>query len=646
MCRRKGKGLLSRIFQILKKLIDKQFIEVYFISNKCGHEYRIAVRNGGVGNNRYCTGNRPEQVIYIKGRQETLAIMEVVILSEMWPETVIETDVLIIGGGIAGCLAAIRARELGVDVTLVEKGNTRRSGSAATGIDHCWAYIPPIHGPEYTVEDMVEDHTRNAGGFIYQDLVHTIASNSYQRILDLERFGVPMRDENGAFRLVKKIHREPSFVHFAGRDMKVKLTNEARKRAVRILNRVMVTDLLVRDGEIIGCMGVNTRQPEVFLFKAKSIVITTGSVFRLYRNPTGMSFNTGFPPSETGDGHAMAFRSGVELVNMEFTTTQTGPKNFQRCGRGSYVPGVLRNALGRPLGDPQNDMTVGTGNAMAVGAIQKALESNLAFFQEVKEGRGPIYMDCTANTPAQIDYIRWALHNEGNTLFLRYLEQEGIDLGKHPIEFTVYEPKLSAGNSGIHVNTRCETNIPGLYAAGDAIGGVKRSVLPGALTLGWIAGEQAAERSRTRKHMVKDLAKEKEVLERKELIRELTGRKSGATWQEAQLALQNIMDHYSGLIRSETLLQAGLDHISRLRQRMLREIYVKNPHDLYRTLEIFNLADIGEGIMWAALTRKESRFVPGYHFRADYPQQDDVNWRKFLAVKRDGPKTIVTSIAL
>ncbi|MHB1407631.1 MAG: FAD-dependent oxidoreductase, partial [Desulfitobacteriaceae bacterium] len=229
----------------------------------------------------------------------------------MWPETVIETDVLIIGGGIAGCLAAIRARELGVDVTLVEKGNTRRSGSAATGIDHCWAYIPPIHGPEYTVEDMVEDHTRNAGGFIYQDLVHTIASNSYQRILDLERFGVPMRDENGAFRLVKKIHREPSFVHFAGRDMKVKLTNEARKRAVRILNRVMVTDLLVRDGEIIGCMGVNTRQPEVFLFKAKSIVITTGSVFRLYRNPTGMSFNTGFPPSETGDGHAMAFRSGV-----------------------------------------------------------------------------------------------------------------------------------------------------------------------------------------------------------------------------------------------------------------------------------------------------------------------------------------------
>ncbi len=570
----------------------------------------------------------------------------------MWPETVIETDVLIIGGGIAGCLAAIRARELGVDVTLVEKGNTRRSGSAATGIDHCWAYIPPIHGPEFTVEDMVEDHLKITGGFTFRDLVHTIVSNSYQRILDLERYGVPMRDENGAYRLVEKIHRKPSFVHFAGRDLKVKLTNEARRLAVRILNRVMVTDLIVKDGEIHGCVGVSTRQPEVFLFKAKSIVITTGNVFRLFRNPTGTPFNTGFPPSETGDGHALAFRSGVELVNMEFTTTQTGPRNFQRCGRGSYVPGVLRNALGRPLGDePKQDMTVNASKEGATGsnfkgAIPKAVESNLAFFREMKEGLEPIYMDCTADTPAEIEYIRWALHNEGNTIFLRYLDQEGIDLGKHPIEFTVYEPKLSAGNSGIRVNTRCETSIPGLYAAGDVLGGVKRSVMPGALTLGYIAGEQAAERSRTRKHMVKDLAKEKEVLARQELIGELTGRKSGATWQEAMLALQNIMDHSCGMIRSETLLQAGLGHISRLRQRMLAEIYVKNTHDLYRTLEIFNLADIGEAMMWSALTRKESRFVPGYHFRADYPEQDDVNWRKLLAVKRDGTKTIVNSIAL
>lgn len=577
-------------------------------------------------------------------------------LTGSWNEVTLETDVLIVGGGIAGCMAAIRARERGADVTLVEKGNTRRSGGAATGIDHCWAYIPHIHGPEYSVEDMVEDHAQQAGGFIFRDLVYTIASNSYQRILDLERFGVPMRDENGAFRLVKKIHRVPSFVHFAGRDLKVVLTNEVRKRGAKILNRVMITDLIVKDGEIAGCVGVSTRDQEIIVVKAKSIIIATGNVFRLYRNPTGLPFNTGFPPSETGDGHALALRAGAKLLNMEFVTMQTGPKNFQRCGRGSYVPGVIRNGLGLPLGESPGDMTGATmdgrdGAGMqtvpgswSVGAMKAAVESPLGFLRELREGRGPIYMDCTANTAQQIEYIHWALKNEGNTVFLRYLEQEGINLGKQLVEFTAYEPKLSAGNSGIYINIRCETSIPGLYAAGDVIGGVKRSVTPGALSLGWLAGEQAAERSRGREHLDLELAKEETVRERRELIYRFSDRRSGATWQEAQIALQNIMDYYGGLVRSETLLQAGIDHLTRLRLRMQKEAYAGNPHELYRIFEILNLTDIAEAIMSVALVRKESRSVPGHHFRADYPGQDDANWRKFLAVKRDGTRMMISPV--
>lgn len=578
-------------------------------------------------------------------------------MTEPWKDVILETDVLVIGGGIAGCMAAIRARELGADVTLLEKGNTRRSGSAATGIDHCWSYIPHIHGPECSVEDIVEDHARNADGFIFKDLVYTIASNSYQRILDLERFGVPMRDEKGDFRLVKKIHRVPSFIHFAGRDMKVKLTNEARKKGVNIINRVMVTDLVVKDGEVAGCVGLSTRIPEVFLIKAKSVVITTGNIFRLYRNPTGLPFNTGFPPAETGDGHAMALRAGAELINMEFITMQTGPKNFQRCGRGTYVPGIIRNGLGLPLDEKTRDLTRpdptgrdGTGaniipGAWSVGAMEAEVESPLGFIQALQTGRGPIYMDCTGNTKAQTEYIEWALRNEGNTVFLDYLAQEGLNLGKNPIEFAVYEPKLSESNSGLHINVRCETSLPGLYAAGDAIGGVKRAVCPGALTLGWLAGEQAAGRSRAVKYSALNLVKERVVRERREMINQLSSRRAGASWQEAQLALQNIMDYYCGLVRSETLLKAGLGHLSRLRARVLNEAYSANMHELYRNFEIFNLLDIAEVIITTALDRKESRVKPGYHFRADYPQQDDVNWRKFLSVKRDAGGISVAPVA-
>jgi succinate dehydrogenase/fumarate reductase flavoprotein subunit len=570
----------------------------------------------------------------------------------------LKTDVLVIGGGIAGCMAAIRASELGADVLIVEKANTRRSGCAATGIDHCWSYIPHIHGEACSVEDIVEDHAKNAGGFIFKELVHRIADNSYERILDLERFGVPMRDENGVFRLVKKIHRVPSFIHFAGRDLKAILTKTVRSRGIKILNRAMITDLIVKEGEIAGCVGISTRSQELFAIRAKSVVLTTGSVFRLYGNPTGMPFNLSHPPSETGDGRAMALRAGAALINMEFITMQTGPKFFERCGRGTYVPGVLRDGSGKRLGTPAEHPANGSDsgskridssvavNARAVGALHAAVESPEGFMKTIQEGRGPIYMDCTANSREQIQYIEWALRNEGNTVFLDHLSQEGFGLDKQMIEFSVYEPKLSNGNSGLYINSSCETSLPGLYAAGDAIGGVKRAVCPGALTLGWFAGEQAAGAARRAVCADFDFTGEKEVKHRKEMVSMISNGQGDATWQEAQLALQNIMDDYGGLVRSETMLKTGLSHLSWLKKEMLSDINAANPHERYRTLEVFNLITIGEAVMTAALTRTESRLKPGYHFRADYPSPDDTNWRKFLTVRRENGHLVTDTVPL
>ncbi|MCL5959257.1 MAG: FAD-dependent oxidoreductase [Chloroflexi bacterium] len=549
----------------------------------------------------------------------------------------LDADVLVIGGGLAGCMAAIRASELGVSVVLAEKGNTRRSGCAATGVDHCWTYIPEIHGPQLSLEDLVRDHTEFAGGFLDQELALLIASNSYQRVQDLERFGVPMRDENGSYRLVKKIHRVPTFLHFAGRDLKVKLTQEAGRRPLTIVNRMMVTELLTDDGAVCGAIGINTRSAEVTVFRARAVVLATGNVYRLYRNPTGMFFNTGYAGSETGDGHAMAYRAGAELINMEFTTYHTGPKNFQRCGRGSYTPGGrVLDGRGQPLG------AVGsTAPAGARFAIDRSVESPQGFLRILEQGRGPIYMDCTEASQNDLDYIKWALENEGNQPLLTHLSEEGLDLGRDRIEFGVYEAKVGGGHSGVAIDARCEsTGVKGLFAAGDCIGGVMRSVSPGAFTLGHHAGEMAARQAAETGEIGLSIEGEAKIDEKKRLYERILSRPAGPRWPEALLALQNTMQYYAGQIRSESMLDAGYKHLEKLRRRVHNELRAENAHELMRCLEVMNLLDNAEMVILAARERKESRFGLSHH-RADYPQTDNDNWFKFLAVKRQGEKTSI-----
>jgi succinate dehydrogenase/fumarate reductase flavoprotein subunit len=547
----------------------------------------------------------------------------------------ISTDLAIIGGGVAGCIAAIRASELIDRVLVVEKCDTRRSGCATTGVDHIWTYVPEIHGPGASVEDIVRDHTQWAQGFLDQEVAHYVASHSYERILDLERFGIDIRDASGKLRFVKKIHRIPNFLHFAGRDLKVKLTQEMKRRKVHILNRVMALQLLKDQGRVTGLIGISTRQPLLYKIRAAAVILSTGNIYRLYRNPTGVLFNIGFPPHETGDGHAMAFRAGARLQNMEFTSFQTGPKNFQRCGRGSYSPGgKIVNARGYSIREKPFPMINTTETHM-----DKSVEEEDAFLREIEEGRGPLYMDCSSCSEEDVAYIRWALRNEGNTAFLDYLDREGFDFRKQRLEFTVYEPKSGSGKSGLSIFKDTSTSLPGFFAAGDVIGVLPRGVMPGALTLGWKAAETAARFSKENGAELSARGEEEleELEEVKGRLSRLISKSSGALWPEAQLALQNIMTDYAGLKRSETMLTAGLSCLKSLRIRAREELRARNSHDLYRCLEVLNLIDISEMILASALEREETRFYPE-HYRIDFPRQDDTNWKVFLTIRKEGDR--------
>ena len=553
----------------------------------------------------------------------------------------LEADVLVIGGGLAGCFAAIRASEMGASVIVAEKADTRRSGCASTGVDHCWTYVPEIHGPDFSVEDLVKDHTEYAEGFVDQEIATYIASHSFERLLDLERYGIPIRNDEGELSLIKKVHSVPTFLHFAGRDLKPKLTRQARRAGAKIVNRVMVTDLLTKGGRVVGALGLGTRTGDVTIFRAKAVVLSTGNIYRLYQAKSGVPFNIAFPPHETGDGHGMALRAGAELLNMEFTTVQTGPRNFQRCGRGTFVPGKTVDAKGRPIDE---DAALSSEEVAADGTrktMDRSVEFEHTYDRVLREGRGPIYIDSRGLSEKELAVIRWALPNEGNTSLMNYMDERGIDIRKDRLEFEVYEPKGGSGKAGIAINHRCETSLPGLYAAGDVIGGVTRAVAPGAFTLGWQAGERAAAFAGGQDAEALDTTGEDLVQKRHDLWEQILSRSGPrtATWQQAQAAMQSTMTYYASRWRSDTMLEAGLDRLRTLRDDATAELAATNPHELYRTVEILSLMDSAEMIMVSARARTESRFGPE-HTRADFPDTDE-SWycNTGLRKERDGFRT-------
>jgi succinate dehydrogenase/fumarate reductase flavoprotein subunit len=397
----------------------------------------------------------------------------------------------------------------------------------------------------------------------------------------------------------------------------------------------MVTDLLTSDGRVAGALGLETRTSDVVVFRAGAVVLSTGNIYRLYQSKSGVPFNIAFPPHETGDGHGMAMRAGAELLNMEFTTFQTGPRNFQRCGRGTFVPGKTVDASGRPI----DEDAAAESEARAEDGLRRTMDRSVEFEHTydrvIREGRGPIYIDSRGLSDEELAVIRWALPNEGNASLMAYMDERGIDIRKDRIEFEVYEPKGGSGKAGIAINARCETSLPGLYAAGDVIGGVTRAVAPGAFTLGWQAGERAARFARGASGDELDTSSAETIRGRRELWSKILARRGPrtATWRDAQAAMQSTMDYYASRNRSETMLEAGLSRLRRLREDAAAELAAENPHELYRAVEILSLRDSAEMIMVSARARTESRFGPE-HRRADFPDSD-ARWYCNTALKRE-----------
>jgi succinate dehydrogenase/fumarate reductase flavoprotein subunit len=550
-------------------------------------------------------------------------------------------DILVVGGGLAGCMAAIRAGELSDHVILVDKSNPERSGCAATGIDHIWAYFPEVQKEEgVSLDDLVKDHAENfAKGLINRDIIQYIAETSLARILDLERFGCKMRYEDsslpGKFRLQYQFHACRNTLHFDGRDVKRVLTNAVKQRGVDVVDRVMVNDLLLNDGQIAGAVGYGTRDGCLHRFRSKAVIMATGRPQRLYRTRTGLVFNTRMPPALTGDGKAAMFRAGAEIINMELSAPPGMAfmcPTFVRGGGlpgGSYQPpGIGVNALGEVI-KPRNHELEASWQGLTTPT-----GTGKTWLSELKAGRGPVFADMSWGSDEDQEYMKWAISNEGGgSGFLHVMEQYGLDWRRHKIELFPNEPEHSSGSAcGPIVDKSCQTTIPGLFAVGDEAGGIPGSVAPGAFTMGYLAAESATEFSRK----IKKIPQGRGEAGVSEFCQEIIARKEGDPWEDAQATLQSIMSYYNLEVKSETMANRGLESLSYLKDTM--RLVATNPHEMTHCMEVRNLIECAEMILRATIERKESRFPQ--LVRLDYPEKDDANFFCFIGQRQAGGRII------
>ncbi|MFH1650983.1 MAG: FAD-binding protein [Chloroflexota bacterium] len=518
-------------------------------------------------------------------------------------EEIVKCDVLCVGGGIAGLMAAIRAREMGADVVVAEKANTLRSGSAGAGNDHFQCYIPEVHGDfDFFWKELFFGQLAGRLRLMDREYVRFWYENTYDIVKMWDKWGIPMKYE-GRWEFAG--HGFPgkqlNHLKYSGVDQKPVLTRQTLKSGAKIRNRVMVFDVLKnKDGSVAGAVGADVRDDKIVIFEAPSVILGTGGCLIMYPPVTaGAHYNRTGPITLSGDGRAMAYRAGAELKDLEISKRHAGPKYFVRSGQATWV-GVLRDRNGKPVGPfvtkpdrMYGDMTT---------EVSKAI-----YDQYAKSGKGPIYMDMNGISQADLDYMVYWLLNEGNGGLLAHIAEEGIDLSKAAVEFQTFDFNVSGG---VRANYRGETAVPGLYAAGDEVSGT----ISHAAVFGRSSGENAARHAKEVKGAGLDQARS-EIEEKKALLAEISARENGPTWQEALSAMQQIMLDYCGAVRSETLLSAGLENIRRLRKKVRASLTARNPHELMHCLQVLNGLDIGEATFFSALDRQETR---DFHVRADF----------------------------
>jgi succinate dehydrogenase/fumarate reductase flavoprotein subunit len=530
----------------------------------------------------------------------------------------VDVNLLVIGGGTAGSVAAIKGKEAlpEGEVLLLEKANVKRSGAIALGMDGVNNAVVPGHA---TPEQYVKEITMANDGIVNQRAILAYARESFGMIQELESWGVKFQKTPNGDYDVKKVHHKGSYVlpMPEGYDIKKILTRQIRQRGVRVENRVMATRILLEEGRAVGALGFNVRTGEFVVIRAKAVILACGACGRLGLPASGYLMGTYENPANAGDGYAMAYHAGAELTNIECFQVNPLLKDYNgpAC---AYVSG------------PFGGYTVNAkGNRFMLSDYWSG-QMMWEFYRELHSENGPVYLKMDHLAPETVNEIEQILHTTERPSRGRFHAGRGVSYGNNLVEMAISEIGLCSGHSasGVWINERGETTVSGLYAAGD-MASVPHGYMLGAFTFGKISARSAVEFLRSAPDARVDDGQVE--AEQKRVLRPLL-QQDGIPPHQFEYKLRRHVNDYLQPPKSAFRLHKGLEYFERARQE-LEQLGAADPHELMRAHEADFIRDSAEMAARASLFRTESRWGL-YHHRLDYPEMDDANWFVHVNLKK------------
>lgn len=527
----------------------------------------------------------------------------------------ITTDILIIGGGTAGCYAALTVSEhSNAKVLICEKAQIKRSGCLAAGVNALNAYI--VEGR--TPQDYVDYAKKDADGIVREDLLLTMSERLNAVTDRLAQLGlVILKDENG-----KYVTRGNRNLKINGENIKPLLAQAVEKLPnVTVLNRVNITDFAVKDNRIRGAFGIGIENDTFYIIEAKAVIIATGGAAGLYKpnNPGFSRHKMWYPPFNTGAGYAMGIKAGAEMTTFEMRFIAL------RCKDTIAPTGTLAQGVGakqiNSLGEVYETKYGLTTSERVYGTVN-----------ENQEGRGPCYLRTEGITPEQDESLKKAYLNMAPSQTLKWIES-GKNPSQQNVEIEGTEPYIVGGHtaSGYWIDTDRATTVDGLFAAGDVAGGCPQKYVTGALAEGEIAALSALKFVKSNKRLkVGKRATDEHIAE---VERFLSDRNSQFTTEQLEEAMQTVMDSYAGGIKTnyrfnEKQLDIADEKIVQLIE-LSDGLHAADFQELMYIYELRERLTVCRSVIAHLKARHETRWH-SFAENLDYPNKDDENWRVYV----------------
>ncbi len=547
----------------------------------------------------------------------------------------LKTDLLIIGGGTAGCYAAITVAAAGLKILVVEKANIKRSGCLAAGVNALNAYITEGRTPR----DYVEYAKKDADGIVREDLLYSISEKFNEVTAHLEKLGlVILKDKDG-----KYVTRGNRNIKINGENIKPILADAVKKLPnVTVLNHVNIFDFSVHDNRIDGAFGFGIENDTFYAIEAGAVIIATGGAAGLYRpnNPGFSRHKMWYPPFNTGAGYAMGIRHGAEMTTFEMRFIAL------RCKDTIAPTGTLAQGVGAKQVNALGEVYETKYGISTSERVYGTVAENL-------EGRGPCYLRTVGITPEQEESLLKAYLNMAPSQTIRWIENDTPSKTNVEIEGT--EPYIVGGHtaSGYWVDTKRATTIEGLYAAGDVAGGAPQKYVTGALAEGEIAAKSAVEYIESLSALrqvqgtdapgVNPLGKilEEEVAEHVAEIEKFLGKRGGnpdesarnETVEHLEEAMQAAMDAYAGGIKtgyrySENQLAIARKEIEKIEARV-GDLHAADLQEVMYIYELKERLTVCKSVIAHLAARHETRWH-SFAENTDYPEKDNERFRKYV----------------